>query len=236
MAKKRREQIRHKSRTRSRQQMLIIGAIILVGVIAAVGATTYLGRQVSLPEGVSNAYTGLEQGFTNEGYPRLGHADAPIVIEDFSSFACPHCETLHENQIKSLLDSVADGHVQIIFKPVISIGGDYAEDGARAALCAGQQGKFWEMNDIVFYWRSRYSINDFRLEKAAAEIDLNADDLKACYDSDSSEDLLRRSQGEFRSLGLTGTPSVFVDGQKLDNPGEVVSVVQTKISQLGLGG
>lgn len=236
MTKKRREQIRQKSRTRSRQQMLIIGAIVLVGVIAAVGATTYLGRQVSLPEGVSAAYTGLEQGFTSEGYPRLGRADAPIVVEDFSSFACPHCETLHESQIKSLLDSVADGHVQIIFKPVISIGGDYAEDGARAALCAGQQGKFWEMNDIVFYWRSRYSINDFRLEKAAAEIDLNADDLKACYDSDSSEDLLRRSQGEFRSLGLTGTPSVYVDGQKLENPGEVVSVVQAKISQLGSGG
>jgi protein-disulfide isomerase len=236
MTKKRRQEIRQKSRAKTRQQMIIIGVLLLVGVIAVVGATTYLGRQVSLPEGITEAYTGLEQGFTAEGYPQLGLATAPIVVEDFSSFACPHCETLHENQIKSLLDSVEAGHVRIVFKPVISIGGDYAEDGARAAMCAGEQGKFWEMNDIVFHWRSRYSINDFRLEKAAEEIDIDANELKSCYGSDSSEDLLRRSLGEFNSRNLSGTPTVYVDGQLLNNPGEVVSVVQNKIEQLGLGG
>lgn len=233
MAKKKRELVRQKRSSRNRQQLIVIGVIVIVGLVAVVGAYLYLNRQVSLPEGAATAYAGIEQGFTEDGFPRLGSATAPILVEDFSSFGCPHCEDLHEDQIKLLLDEAAAGQVQIVFYPVISIGGEYAQDATRAALCAGQQGKFWEMNDIMFYWRSRYSINDFRLDQAAEEIDLDADELKSCYGDDVMEDVIERSQGEFVSRGLNSTPRVFLNGQEI-SAGAVVSEVATQIEALGL--
>lgn len=235
MAKRRREEVRQKSRTKQRQQLMIIGAVVVVGLIAIFAVVRYFGSQVSLPDDAGTAYADVEQGFTDEGFPRLGSANAPIIVEDFSSFGCPHCEDLHDDQMKNLADEAREGHVQVIFYPVISIGGEFAQDASRAALCAGQQGKFWEMSDILFYWRSRYSVNDFRLDAAAEELGLDNDTLQECYNDDAMDDIIQRSQGEFTSRGLNSTPRVFLNGQELPNAFSVGSEVANLIAAQGTG-
>ncbi|MDH4137465.1 MAG: DsbA family protein, partial [Anaerolineae bacterium] len=84
--------------------------------------------------------------------PSLGHADAPITIVEFSDYQCPFCKRHFMNTLAALKTSYIDtGRVRYVFRdfPLDSIH-PYARKAAEAAHCAGDQGKFWDMHDVMF--------------------------------------------------------------------------------------
>ena len=179
-----------------------------------------------IPLGAGEPYQDLEQGVTAEGFPRLGSPDAPVAIEEFSSYACPHCRDLHDDQIPGLLDEVAAGDVQLIFVPIRHIGWG-AADAARAALCAGEQGAFWSMHDVLFDWQARFVTSTFnprRLVKGAGNLGLDPDAFERCLGSREVEDVLARAQREFERRGLSGTPTLFINGQRVQDYAELAEL------------
>lgn len=196
-------------------------AISILGIILAAAAAYYLLRPLDapIPEGAGAQYAGLEQGVTAQGFPRLGSPDAPTLVEDFSSFACPHCREFHEGQFLTLLDAIAAGEVQFVFVPVPHIGWGAREAG-KAALCAGEQGQVWTMVDVLYDWQRRFVTSTFdsrRVRKGAEALGLDMAAFDACMRGRAVQDVLDRARAEFERRGLTGTPSFFINGQKVQD-------------------
>jgi len=194
--------------------LILIGALVIG--LGAGAAYLMLPLDAPLPDDVGARYEGLERGMTAQGFPRLGRADAPFQIEDFSSYACVHCAAFFDNELPRLLDAIATGRVQFVLIPVpFGRGGPTA---TRAALCAGEQGRFWEMNDTLFSWQGRFvgsTFHERRVAMAADALGLERDAFDACMGGDAVEQVIERARNECDRRGLRGTPSVFLDGERI---------------------
>ncbi len=172
-----------------------------------------------MPENAGAQYAGLAQGTTADGFLRLGSPDAPVLIEDFSSFACPHCREFHEGQFVPLLNAIAAGEVQFVFVPVPHIGWG-AREAAKAALCAGEQGEAWTMTNVLYDWQRRFVTSTFdarRIRKGAQALGLDMGKFDACMRGSAVSETLDRARAEFDRRGLTGTPSFFINGEKVQD-------------------
>ena len=195
----------------------ILGAVFAL--IIAGGVLYYLFRPLAapIPAGAGAEYAGLPDGYTDQGFPRLGKPDAPIVVEEFLSFACPHCREFHEQWFPDLLSQIASGQVEYVVIPVSSIGWG-AGSAAKGALCAGEQGKFWEMHDVLFDWQKRFltsTFNERRIRKGAKNMGLDTAVFDSCMSENHPKAVLDAAQSEFRERGLAGTPTLFVNGQQV---------------------
>jgi protein-disulfide isomerase len=87
-----------------------------------------------------------------------------------------------------------------------------AEKAAEAARCAGEQGKFWEYHDVLF---SSKAIEADALKRHARDLNLDEAKFDTCLESGSQAAAVKQDFEEAKSLGLTGTPSFFVNGHFL---------------------
>ena len=84
-----------------------------------------------------------------------------------------------------------------------------ANAASEAALCAGRQGKYWEMHDILFSNQRKLSDDDLR--GYAAELGLSADEFNKCFEQNESAEVIEKHVAEGKEMGVRGTPS-FVLG------------------------
>ena len=228
MSKQSRTKERRKAREQQRrrnQQMGILAVVVVIAVLAVILVIT-ANQPVSAPtpENVSAQYEGIERSFSEEGFPRLGDPLAPVKVVEYSSFDCPHCLDFHESTFSGLLDRVKAGDILFTYVPLYGTGGvANGEFAARAALCAGAQGKFWEMHDTLFGWQAQFGNNAFvsnRLTSGAANLGLDTSAFGQCLNSQKVTDTLNAAQQSAVSRGsdYTGTPSVFVNGAVVSTP------------------
>lgn len=198
----RREQIRRKE-TRSR--LLGIG-LISVGALFLAFLFIYpnikpIGDIVAAPE-VNRAVV---------DFNTAGNPDAPIKIEEYSDFQCPYCRIFFENTEEMLMASyVADGTVYFVYRSFGTFIGAESAAAAEAAYCAGDQGKFWEMHDIIFANQTGENVgaySDRRLVAFAEEIGLNMDDFNSCFDSGKYADMVEQDGKDGLLAGIQATPS-----------------------------
>ena len=105
------------------------------------------------------------------------------------------------------------GKVRLVYKdfPLSFHAG--AEPAAVAARCAAERGQFWTYHDLLFTAQPAFSRAD--LLTYAARLDLPREVFAACLDSGRLRDAVRADMQEGRSLGVTGTPTFFVNGRRL---------------------
>ena len=206
------------SQKRSALPMWVIGAV--VALILGVGAFLYYQLSpldAPIPADAGALYAELPQSVTEAGFSRLGDPNAPILIEEFSSYACPHCRDFHETIFPDVVDEIAAGDVQFVLIPVPKIGAG-ADDAARAFFCAREQGRAWEMHDALFAWQAEFLTRTFdrkRLEKGAEALGLDVAAFTACMDAAQTDALISAAWDEFERRGLTGTPTFFLNGEKM---------------------
>lgn len=211
-----------RTRPRVPAWLAALGIVALLGLIVA---AYYFLRPLDapIPAGAGALYADLEQGTTAEGYPRLGREDAPVTVEVFSSFACPHCREFSDEWFPVMADEVAAGQVRLVYLPVAHIGPGAAE-AAATALCADEQGQFWMMHDVLFEWQDRFLTQVFaqrRLEKGAEALGLDMSAYRACLESGRPQAVIDRARQAFDQRGLRGTPSIFVNGDQIDDYGQL---------------
>ncbi len=89
----------------------------------------------------------IETSFELEDWPSLGDPNAPVLMVEYSDFACPFCKRFAEQTKPSIISEFIDaGLVYFVRKDFIAVGGQKA---AEAAHCAGEQGAYWEYHDIL---------------------------------------------------------------------------------------
>jgi protein-disulfide isomerase len=208
-------------------------AIVILLVVAAFLYYQFTSRDAPIPANVGAEYVGIDQGFTEQGFARLGSPGAPVLVEEFASYACPHCRDFHLERFPAMLDEIAAGQVQFVMIPVPHIGSG-AKDAAEAALCAGQQGKYWEMNDVLFDWQKRFvafTFNKRRLHNGAQNLGLDTTAFDQCMDSKQTDALVESARTEFDRRGLSGTPTFFINGEQVRSYDEFDNLAQLAESQ-----
>ena len=145
------------------------------------------------------------------GSPVMGPAEARITLVEFSDFQCPYCSRAMA-QIYTTLKAYPND-VRLIFKqyPLVELH-PAAAISAAAALAAHQQGKFWQMHDVMFANRARLSRQS--ILGWAKDIGLDMLRFMADLDSDAIKKAVLRDQADGDKAGVEGTPTVFVNGQR----------------------
>lgn len=150
----------------------------------------------------------------------LGDPQAPVVIVDYSDFACSHCADFSAGTEDQIVEEyVASGEVYFIYRSVGSLLGSPASvQAAEAAYCAGDQGKFWEYHDLLFANQSSLFVDinaDItpKLTKFAEILELDPDTFQTCLGEGKYEDRVAVDEREARQAGVSGTPSFLVNGR-----------------------
>ena len=157
----------------------------------------------------------------NEGVEVISHIkgnpDAAVVLEEYSDFQCPACSAM----FPVLADIMAEYGDQISFEykhfPIERIH-PYALQAAVAAEAAGQQGKFYEFHDLLFEnqttWSQSPTPNVFFMQYAE-ELGLDMDLFKRHTNASVLRDRVRAQQAEGVDRGVTGTPTLFLNGERM---------------------
>lgn len=156
----------------------------------------------------------LESGMTDDGRPYVGKADAPVTVMEFADFQCPHCRDFSQIDAKAIkTDYVAKGVVKLVWVNFPFLG-DESIQAARAATCAGEQGKFWEMHDWLFANQAAASNSGgfapARLQEMAAGIGLDAEAFGACLDDEATAERVKADRQFGDENGVDSTPSFMI--------------------------
>lgn len=162
--------------------------------------------------------------------PQQGPSDAKVTIIEFGDFSCDACRSA-QPALSAALAQVA-GSVRLVWKdfPLDSIH-PYARTRAIAARCAGAQGKFWEMHDLLF--GNSQATSAEHLANLAASLDLDRNAFTSCLTLPATEKLVTDALQEGKKAGVDGTPFFFLNGKPIANIPTQQEWV-TLISQNGL--
>ncbi len=146
------------------------------------------------------------------GRPARGGADAPVTIVEFSDFQCDFCREFN-NSLNRIVTDYGD-KVRIVFRhfPLAEIH-PLAFRAAEASMCAFDQGKFWEMHNLLFAAPPKLGPDDLRAKAAGLGLDMGA--FGQCLDSGRHAAAIRQDIRDGARSGVTGTPATFVNGRLL---------------------
>lgn len=151
-----------------------------------------------------------------EGDPFVGDPDAPVTIIEFTDFQCPFCARHHSNTYPALISNYVDtGFVKYVFKQFPLSFHPEADEASEAARCANDQDAYLAMHDKLFETQQEWSSNpDFMnlFVTYATDIGLDTDTFAECLNSGKYTELVQAQLQEGFELGVSGTPTFFING------------------------
>ncbi|MBS1252679.1 MAG: Disulfide bond formation protein D [Anaerolineales bacterium] len=153
---------------------------------------------------------------TEAGEPALGDSDAPVTIVEYSDYQCPHCSNFNLTVLPEVIKNyVTAGKVRHVHKNA-AILGEESQWAAMAALCAADQGHFWEYNELLFEKQQGRNSGAFareNLKQYAADLGLDTETFNQCLDDNKYASKVVEETAEAKSRGVEGTPSFFVNDE-----------------------
>jgi protein-disulfide isomerase len=204
--------------------------IIAIVLVAGIAAFIVFGRKktsdsnsafVATPAQVSvSAATPLPQASPTATIPIEKpnvKVSSPVVLEEYGDYQCPPCGLLYP--VLKDIEHEYGKQLQIVFHhfPLTKIHKN-AMNAARAAEAARNQGKFWEMHDRLYRNQNAWKdLDDPRpmFVQYARELGLNADRFTRDLDSPEVEQRIAADMQKGTSIGITGTPTLLIDGNML---------------------
>ena len=211
----------------------VVGALLVVAAIAwgvsALGGDDAADGPVVEPRNLTSG------GVQHPG--AAAPAGAPVV-EVYEDFLCSHCADFEQEHGAWLSDRAERGEIVLRFMPMTILDGTAdtgpAHDAMNAAFCvADEQGAeaFWSMKSALFaagYASGDEEPSDGAL--AALAQDAGVPGAEPCIEDGTFVPWLNEARETARERGVTGTPSVYVDGEKLDDVAKVRSAVEDALA------
>jgi protein-disulfide isomerase len=143
--------------------------------------------------------------------PSLGDPDAPVTMVEFADFECPFCNKVQAT-VRLILERYGD-RVRFVFRDFPLSYHRFAAKAAEAAHCAADQGRYWEMHELLFENADALRIED--LKAYAVELGLDSNRFDACLDSSEKAALVKESAEWGKRLRIRGSPSFFINGRMI---------------------
>ena len=145
----------------------------------------------------------------------LGSPEAPLVVVEFGDFACGACALFHEGTWPTIRrEFVETGQVFWRHVPFV-LGFPRGKEATRAAECAADQGRYWQMHEVLFTrqdeWKEARKPEE-SLVRYAEAIGLDRHRFQRCYEEDGGKERTERANDAAADLGVRATPTFFIDG------------------------
>ncbi len=208
--RKQEEQKGEKMRQRKKMAGWGLAAVLGLGFLALVG-----------PQLVNSIGSSGSADFNLEGQPYMGEADAPVNVVAFEDYKCPHCASFEAQAKPQLVQNhVETGEAKFYMINFPILGGE-SRQAARAAECVYEQDQdeFWNFHSALFRNQRSLEITTDSLVNLAQQNTegLNYDDLRQCISSGATQSQVREDQRIGRSNGVSSTPTVFVNGERVSD-------------------
>jgi len=187
-----------------------------------------------IPSGSNKSGNSNSDNILTEGWVR-GNPDASVILIEYSDFQCPACRSYYP-VIEELVQELGE-EFKFIYKhyPLTQIH-PLAIRAGQATEAAGIQGDFWGMHDLIFERQNSWTRSD-DVEQTfadyAVEIGIDRDKFLNSFNDSETRQRVLDNRREAVKLGLSGTPSFFLQGERIDNPGsleEFRNLIQVAIS------
>ena len=143
--------------------------------------------------------------------PVRGNPNAAVTIVEFSDFQCPYC-----SRLQPTLDQVLEAYpdkVKLVFKNFPLSFHKQAKNASKAAFAAGEQGKYWEMHDLVF--ENFNELSEAKFKELASKLGLDMEKFMKDYNSDKYDAQIQQDIKLGMSIGVRGTPALFLNGKRM---------------------
>ncbi len=169
--------------------------------------------QAASPEGTAVPSEPTRYQVSVDDDPALGSADAPVVIIEFSDYQCPYCRRFRLEVFDRLREAYGD-KIYFVYRdfPLMQIHPE-AVPAAIAANCAGEQGAYWDFHDKLFEQTQGLSKEAYLAY--AEELGLDMAAFTACIEEERYKDEVLADFRDGQRLGVTGTPTFFINGLPL---------------------
>ena len=166
-----------------------------------------------------------------EEQPRLGDADANVTVVEFGDYMCPACQSFNQNVKPGLQDMIDSGEVNMYFLDInLPQFRPSNYQASIAAECVYQQDndEFWSFHDALYDNQGQTSYTAEGLTTLAEQNTegLNYTELQACIDDQNGSEAVDSDNEVARSNGVSATPTVFVNGDRVANTNSLVSIIE----------
>lgn len=191
-----------------------IGAITLVVLISAI---FILNADSSPGNGGNNLQKADQSLLIREDSTKIGSPSASLTIVEFADFQCPACavayKTLKEIKLRY------PQKIQFVYRHFPLPMHKNAFAAAKAAEAAGEQGKFWEMHDLLFEDQKSWADSEDPKEQFsgyASKIGLEVERFVSDYGSSKYDQKITQDRSDGAKLGINGTPTIYINGEKTE--------------------
>lgn len=196
---------------------LVVGAIALIGIAGL--ATWFLRSRANPPIAAPT----VPVGQTDEGFWYKGNPDAPVTVTEYADYQCPSCAYYDRNLAPNISrDYLETGKVKFVYHEVPLDGHRHAVAAAVAARCAGEQGKFWQMHDMLYLNQQQWSpLNNVQnvFSGYAGQLALDRAAFDACMSNGAHAQAVTAAAETAFAAGVNATPTFNVNGQIVDMRG-----------------
>ncbi len=185
-----------------------IFGIGIATIIIVVGGVIMLGSNSQPPKSDSKA---LERG---DSY-KISSTSAKVTVVEFADFQCPACGAAHPI-VKQILEQY-QGKINFVYRHFPLPQHKNAELAAEAAEAAGEQGKFWQMHDLIFQNQKEWSESSQALDlfiSYAKGLGLDEEKFKKALSENKFAEKIIRDKNDGSAVGVNSTPTFFINGQK----------------------
>jgi protein-disulfide isomerase len=201
------------------KDMKVFGIIVtLVSFGLLIGVALLAGNSTVTPESKTKAINVDQQDWI------YGKTDAKVILVEYLDFECEACASSFP-MVQKIKEEYKD-KIQFVVRYFPLDGHKSSRPAAYAVEAAGQQGKFWEMYEIVFQKQTEWSTSqnvEQTLEGYAVSLGLNVEKYRIDVRSDTTKDRISKDLNSGKLLDIQGTPTFFLDGKKIRTPSNIAN-------------
>jgi protein-disulfide isomerase len=212
-----RQEIRaRRKRAQIRDRVLVILGVVIVALLVTFGL---------IVPGLTPKDIGTIVEITPDAYvaqvdsTSMGDPQAPVRMDVWEDFQCSGCMSYSKNIEPQVIQTfVETGQVYYTFHfyPFIDGGQGESHQAANAAMCAEEQGRFWDYHKMLFANWTGENVGDFtgpRLDAFAQALGLDMAAFNKCYAANAYAARIQQDYQEGGTMGVPPTPGIFIDGK-----------------------
>ncbi|MFT4260812.1 MAG: DsbA family protein [Candidatus Woesearchaeota archaeon] len=218
--KKLKQQERQKQKRKDTLTKAGVGVLAIIFLVGIITLFSYAG-------GSQNYIPG------HDDRPGVGPEDAEIVFLQFGCYTCPFTKQFNLQVANQLIEEYGD-RVRFVYRSVPITRTIGSELAAQAGKCADDQGLFLEYSNLIFASNS-YTTDTFR--SFAQQLNMDVDEFIECLSSGKYADEVAEDVAESRRAAITVTPTVFIDGVRINGVHDITlyrRVLNDKLAEYGI--